>query len=154
MQKTGRHFPALLLANLLLFVVLLVLLFGVLPPHWRTTESAAITQSRPDGGMQSATVTAFTPNPKFMQALNARPHLGQGQVNALYLEQQLSEISAQYLREYGFDTEIQLTKQAVSAQDFCYTVSGAPNGAVWEVWVVCDRDAQPRIFVSEQEVRQ
>ncbi len=135
--------------NGLLFVILLGLVFAYLPMQWRQTENASVTLMRDDGGMRAATLRSYDPNPFWFQA--EERGYGANRIQTVYLQKELAAVSENYLRTYGLDTALTLEKQASSAADFCYTISGVPNGEVWSVWVVCARGSEPRVTVYTGE---
>jgi len=136
--------------NCLLFVILLGLLFAYLPLQWHQTENAAVTTMGGNGGMRAATLRSYDPNPFWFPLMEERGH-GTQRMQTVYLQKELAAISENYVRTYGFDTVLSLEKQACSSTDFCYTISGAPNGEIWSVWVVCARGSEPRVTVYTGE---
>lgn len=143
----------LVLAQILLFVVLLSLLVPQLPIGMRVSENAAATFQTADGGMQAATIRAYEPA---FYRFTVRDGLAKGTRAAAdkYLQETLQTVSSQYLRENGADTEIVLTQLACAGDDFCYSISGAQNGAVWEVWVVTGKEPQVLVKNVSEEAAQ
>lgn len=152
MQEKKAYKICLLAANLLLLGIWIGLVCGLLPMQWRETQNMAITQLQKDGSMRAATVCSYTPTPFWFHADGENVKYGETRMNGVYLQETLATISERYIRTYGFNTKLTLSEQASSAGDFCYTLSGAPNGETWEVWVVCARNEAPRVMVYTGEV--
>lgn len=153
MEKRKVVKAFLILAQVLLFVVLLSLLVPQLPIGMRVSENAAATFQMADGGMQAATIRAYEP---VFYRFSARDGVAKGTraVADKYLQETLQTVSSQYLRENGADSEIVLTQLACAGDDFCYSISGAQNGAVWEVWVVTGKEPQVLVKNVSEEAAQ
>lgn len=153
MEKRKVVKAFLILAQVLLFVVLLALLVPQLPIGMRVTENAAATFQKADGGMQAATIRAYEPA---FYRFTVRDGVAKGAraVADKYLQDTLQTVSSQYLRENGADSEIVLTQLASAGDDFCYSISGAQNGAVWEVWVVTGKEPQVLVKNMSEEAAQ
>lgn len=79
-----------------------------------------------------------------MFGLNAK---GVNNINDLYITMLNEDVSAAYIRENGFTQNIELKKLAASSNDFCYEISGAENGAVWEVWITFGDNGTPNMTI-------
>lgn len=143
----------LVLAQILLFAVLLSLLIPQLPIGMRVTENAAATFKTADGGMQAATIRAYEPA-FYRFTVRDGAATGTRAVADKYLQETLQTVSSQYLRENGADSDLVLTRLACAGDDFCYSISGAKNGAVWEVWVITGDTPQVLVKNMREEAAQ
>ncbi len=138
---------AVVFAVLIETVLIAILVFSVsniVPKKWDIRENSSISQVNSDGTMSMATLKYFA-RPKQDRALsNAK---GVNNINDLYITMLNEDVSAAYIRENGFTQNIELKKLAASSNDFCYEISGAENGAVWEVWITFEDNGTPNMTI-------
>lgn len=138
---------AVVFAVLIETVLIAILVFSVsniVPKKWDIRENSSISQVNSDGTMSMATLKYFA-RPKQDRALsNAK---GVNNINELYITMLNEDVSAAYIRENGFTQNIELKKLAASSNDFCYEISGAENGAVWEVWITFEDNGTPNMTI-------
>lgn len=138
---------AVVFAVLIETVLIAILVFSVsniVPKKWDIRENSSISQVNSDGTMSMATLEYFA-RPKQDRALsNAK---GVNNINDLYITMLNEDVSAAYIRENGFTQNIELKKLAASSNDFCYEISGAENGAVWEVWITFEDNGTPNMTI-------
>lgn len=145
MKKINKS--AVVFAVLIETVLIAILVFSVsniMPKKWEARENSSISQVNSDGTMSMATLKYFA-RPKQDRALsNAK---GVNNINDLYITMLNEDVSAAYIRENGFTQNIELKKLAASSNDFCYEISGAENGAVWEVWITFEDNGTPNMTI-------
>lgn len=138
---------AVVFAVLIETVLIAILVFSVsniVPKKWDIRENSSISQVNSDDTMSMATLKYFA-RPKQDRALsNAK---GVNNINDLYITMLNEDVSAAYIRENGFTQNIELKKLAASSNDFCYEISGAENGAVWEVWITFEDNGTPNMTI-------
>lgn len=117
---------------------------NILPKKWEIRENSSISQVNSDGTMSMASVKYFA-RPK--QDSVERKANGSKAINDLYITMMNENISADYIRENGFTKNIELKKLSSSANDLCYEISGAENGAVWEVWISFEDTGSPYMTI-------
>lgn len=128
----------------ILITVLVFSVLSIIPKKWDIRENSSISQENSDGTMSMATLKYFA-RPKQDRALSNVK--GVNNINDLYMTMLNEDVSAAYIRENGFTQNIELKKLAASSNDFCYEISGAENGAVWEVWITFGDNGTPNMTI-------
>lgn len=146
MEKTNKILAVVLTVAVeaVLIAMLVFSVSNILPKKWEIRENSSITQVNSDGTMSMASVKYFA-RPKLDGA--ERKVNGSKAINDLYITMMNENVSADYIRENGFTKNIELKKLSSSANDLCYEISGAENGAVWEVWITFEDTGSPYMTI-------
>ncbi len=139
-MKNKNKIPAVILAVAVEIILVAMLVFSVLkimPAKWEIRENSSVSQINSNGTVSVANVKYFArPGQDSVERKAGSPKA----VNDLYMTMMNENISADYIRENGFTQNINIKKLSASSNDFCYEISGAENGAVWEVWITFENE--------------
>ena len=130
-----------------LLAALVLLIIGLLPSKWTFMDNISTSSFNEEtGGLNFARVKYFAPN-------NGEEHDGDSMkstdksINEYVIAWELVRAFTDYIGVHGHDTKIELEKLSLSHNDFCYAISGAENGDVWEVWVSAPKGGTPYVTV-------
>ncbi|MDE5994165.1 MAG: hypothetical protein K2G60_01490 [Oscillospiraceae bacterium] len=146
MKKANKILAVILTLAVEAFLIAMLVfsVSNILPKKWDIRENSAISQINSDGTMSMAPVRYFA---RTKQDSVERKANGSKAINDLYITMMNENISADYIRENGFTKNIELKKLSSSANDLCYEISGAENGAVWEVWITFENTGSPYMTI-------
>lgn len=135
--------------------IVLLLLFAVAIgrlclPRWEIDDQHLNILYTNETGSQNRAVPAYQQLP--LLPFGKDKVVGNDAINRKYINSLLENVSNTYVHTYDFTkTEISLTVLSKSNDHFCYRISGAENGAYWEVWVTVDANGIPNAAVYKSE---
>lgn len=146
MEKTKKIIGAISLVLLEIFLLTMIVfsVLNVIPKKWEIRQNTAISQVDNAGKINMVDVKYFAV-PKIDGIASSVK--GVKNINNVYITNLNANISAEYIRENGFTKNLQLEKTVQTKKDFCYKITGAENGAVWEVWITFTESGSPHATV-------
>ncbi len=146
MSDTKRLWVLLTAAQAVILVVLAMLIAKTVPRIWKVNENLNVPIMSEEGQIDSFAEADFYETP-FRGYYGEAYAKGAKFVNDYVLNITLEDISTKYVMENGDIDEIKSEKIISTANDFSYTLSGAKNGAVWQVLVSFGENRIPYVSV-------
>ena len=150
MNDTKKLWALLTAAQAVILVVLVMLIAKTVPRIWKVNKNLNVPIMGEDGQIGSFAEADFYETP-FRGDYGESYAKGAKFVNDYILNLTFEEISTKYVTENGDIDEIKPEKNISTANDFCYTLSGAKNGAVWQVLVSFGENRNPYVSVIKSK---
>ncbi len=135
--------------------IVLLLLFAVAIgrlclPRWEIDDQHLNILYTDEAGSQNRAVPTYRQLP--LLPFGEDKIVGRTAINRMYINSLLKNVSNAYVHTYDYTkTEITCTVLSKSNNHFCYRISGAENGAYWEVWVTMNAHGTPNAAVYKSE---
>lgn len=140
MKRDKKGFFGVFIILQVLFVLCLAgIIVQRISPVWARTSDFSVGVLPQDGSKEAIVIPVDTYSPFLWEYLpthvfQAQSCEGENRIRAAYFARKFESINADYVETTQTVLEPQYTVLHRSANSFCYQISGAPNGAVWEVW--------------------
>lgn len=157
LEKDKKFFWRFFIVLQVLFVLCLAgVLAQRMSPVWVKTSDFSVGVQPTDGSREAKVIPVDTYNDFLWEYLpvhifHTQSCAGENRIRAEYFARNFESINADYIDAAKAVFEPQYTVLHRSANGFCYQISGAPNGAIWEVWACNVKSGAPYVCVHIAE---